>query len=311
MIYTITLNPSLDYIVRTPHFQTGGINRTENEMILAGGKGINVAIVLSHLGFPACALGFTAGFTGRQIEVLLQEQGIQTDFVQLKSGVSRVNVKIWSDEETEINGRGPVIPEEDLASLFARLSSLKEGDYLVLSGSVPASLPASVYRDLICALNGKSAGVIVDAEGSLLMETLPYHPFMIKPNHHELGEIFGVKLETHEDVVPWGRKLQKAGARNVLVSMAAKGAVLLSEDGRVFAADAPEGILRNSVGAGDSMTAGFLGGWLETHDYEKAFQYAVCTGSASAFSDRFAEREDVESLLKKSAGCFRQLSGIS
>ncbi len=299
MIYTITLNPSLDYFVTVDHFELGKTNRTTSELMLPGGKGVNVSVMLSHLGVDSTALGFTAGFVGKEIICRLEEQGIHNGLIWLKEGNSRINVKLKNIEGTEINGMGPEIPAEELDKLVAFVSNLKSGDYLVLAGSIPGSVPADIYCTLMAAVAGKGVEVIVDAAGELLRQALSYHPFLIKPNHHELGELFGVEFTARDQLIPYARELQKQGARNVLVSMAGKGAVFVAEDGQVFEMDAPKGELKNSVGAGDSMVAGFLSGWLQTADYEKAFKMGVCAGSASAFSENLATGEEVEALLKR------------
>ena len=305
MIYTVTFNPSLDYIVTVDHFKTGEINRTADELIFPGGKGINVSIVLKNLGIDNTALGFMAGFTGREIQRLLEEKGVTTDFIRVANGTSRINLKMRSDQETEINGRGPVIGEEDIALLYRQLDRLQKGDILALSGSIPSSIPETIYMDIMKHLDGRGIMVAVDATKDLLMKVLPYHPFLIKPNNHELGEIFHTAITEKDDVVKYAKKLQESGARNVLVSMAGDGAVLVTENGEVYRASAPKGILRNSVGAGDSMVAGFLAGYLRNRDYREAFRMGVCTGSASAFSDELATKEEVEALLARSEDCFK------
>ena len=306
MIYTVTFNPSLDYIVTVDHFRTGEINRTADELIFPGGKGINVSIVLKNLGIDNTALGFMAGFTGREIQRLLEEKGVTTDFIQVANGTSRINLKMRSDQETEINGRGPVIGKEDIALLYRQLDRLEKGDILALSGSIPSSMPETIYMDIMKHLDGRGIMVAVDATKDLLMKVLPYHPFLIKPNNHELGEIFHTAIIEKDDVVKYAKKLQESGARNVLVSMAGEGAVLVTENGEVYRASAPKGILRNSVGAGDSMVAGFLAGYLKNRDYNEAFRMGVCTGSASAFSDELASKEEVEVLLARSEDCFNK-----
>ena len=296
MIYTVTFNPALDYIVRVEDLTLGRVNRTNYEHILPGGKGINVSIVLKNLGHDSCALGFMAGFTGREIERRLGQAGIRSDFIDV-AGMSRINVKVKSSEETEINGLGPDIRPADIDALFAQLDRLVEGDVLVVSGSVPASLPADMYERILSRMEGRGIEVVVDATRDLLVNVLPYHPFLIKPNNHELGEIFGVELATRDEVVPYAKSLQERGARNVLVSMAGEGAVFVSERGEVSMSEAPKGTVVNSVGAGDSMVAGFVAGWLETSDAASAFRMGLCTGSASAFSEELATRPEVEALL--------------
>jgi len=297
MIYTVTFNPSLDYIIRVDDFRTGQINRTAREMILPGGKGVNVSIVLSNLGHDSKALGFTAGIIGEDLEDLLRKSGVSTDFIRVKNGCSRINVKMRSDTETEINGQGPVIEEDEIRQLFARLDQIASGDYLVISGSVPNTLPSDMYEQIMQRLEGRGIRIVVDAEKDLMTRVLKYRPFLVKPNHHELGAIFGVSLSSRAEVLPYAERLQAMGARNVLVSMAGEGAVLLSESGEVFRAPAPKGALVNSVGAGDSMVAGFLAGWIEQGSYGSAFRMGLCAGSASAFSEQLAKRREVEALM--------------
>ena len=297
MIYTVTFNPSLDYIVTVDNLQLGAVNRTNQEIINPGGKGVNVSMVLHNLGYKSTALGFRAGFTGREIARLMEEQEIQSEFIEVDAGISRINVKVRSEEESEISGMGPDIGEADIQKLYKQLEQLVDGDTLVLAGSIPATMPETMYRDIMERLSGKKLQIVVDATKDLLMNVLKYHPFMIKPNNHELGEIYGVKLNTREEVIPYARKLQEDGARNVLISMAGEGAVLLTEDGNVYQSEAPKGKVKNSVGAGDSMVAGFVAGYMASQDYEQAFYMGVCTGSASAFSDGMATKEAVHELL--------------
>ena len=298
MIYTVTFNPSLDYIVRVKDFRLGEVNRVYYEDILPGGKGINVSIVLKNMGHDSRALGFMAGFTGREIEARLAQQGVQGDFIEVAEGMSRINVKLKSNEESEINGMGPKITPADIDALYAKLDTLQKDDLLVISGSVPSTLPGDMYERIMSRLDGRGINIIVDAERDLLVKVLQYHPFLIKPNNHELGDIFGVKLQTRDEVVPYAKKLQERGARNVLISMAGEGAVFVSQDGDVIQSPAPKGTVVNSVGAGDSMVAGFITGYLESKgDYATAFKWGVCTGSASAFSPNLATRPEVEALL--------------
>lgn len=306
MIYTVTFNPSLDYIVTVDHFECGIVNRTQNEIIYPGGKGINVSMVLKNLGHENTALGFLAGFTGDKIEQLLKEKGISTNFIKVENGLSRINVKLRSDKETEINGQGPVIAASDIEALYRRLDTLAEGDILVLAGSIPDVMPNSMYMDIMTHLQEKKLKIVVDATRDLLVNVLCHRPFLVKPNNHELGEIFGVTLRDKAEVVTYGRRLKEMGARNVLVSMAGDGAVLIAEDGNIFMAQAPKGELKNSVGAGDSMVAGFLAGYLESGSYGRAFQMGVCSGSASAFSEELATREEVLALLDKNKGLFEK-----
>ena len=298
MIYTVTFNPSLDYIVSMDGFTLGKTNRTTKEQMLAGGKGINVSTVLNNLGIENVALGFIAGFTGQELECMAQLQGLTTDFIELSQGVTRINVKLKDHDGTEINGMGPVISTEAVEQLKTQLRSLKAGDIVVLAGSIPASMSSGIYRELMEELSPKRIQFVVDATKDLLLNVLEFHPFLIKPNNHELGEIFGVELGTRDSVIPYAKKLQEKGARNVLVSMAGEGAVLVSESGEVFMSPAPKGILVNAVGAGDSMVAGFLAGWEESHDYGHAFRMGLAAGSASAFSELLATKEEIEEVYK-------------
>lgn len=298
MIYTVTFNPSLDYIVRLDSFTDGEINRTNYEQVLGGGKGINVSIVLSNLGHKSTALGFTAGFTGDEITRQLEGFGVKQDFIRLTEGFSRINVKVKADKETEINGQGPDITPEAQQKLFEQLDQLKENDTLVLAGSIPNTLPDDIYQRIMERLSKKNIRIVVDATKNLLMNVMPYKPFLIKPNNHELGEMFGVVLKTDEEIIVHAKKLQEKGARNVLISMAGDGAIMLTEDGDIYRSEAPKGKLVNSVGAGDSMVAGFIAGYTETGSYEKAFFMGVATGSASAFSENLATRAEAEDLLK-------------
>lgn len=298
MIYTVTCNPSLDYIVTVKDFEPGRTNRTESERILPGGKGINVSIMLRNLGIESTALGFTAGFTGAQIQSRIEQMGIRTEFIEAAEGFSRINLKIKNMEGTEINGRGPQIGEEKFQKLMGLLRKLGSGDYLVLAGSIPSSLPDTMYRDIIRELKPRGVRVIVDAEKELLTNVLEYQPFLIKPNNHELGEIFGSTLMTREEAVPYARELRRRGAENVLVSMAGEGAVLAAADGKVYSAPAPRGTLINGVGAGDSMVAGFLAGWMEKKDCRHAFLMGLAAGSASAFSEDLATGEKVREVYR-------------
>lgn len=294
MVYTVTFNPSLDYIVDVEDFRLGMTNRTCSEQMMAGGKGINVSIVLQNLGIENTALGFIAGFTGVEIRRQVAEMGIRAQFISIPEGISRINLKLRSIDGTEINGMGPSIGRAQLDALYEKLDTLTDKDTLVLAGSIPASMPSSIYCDIMERLYAKGVTFVVDATKQLLLNVLRYRPFLIKPNNHELGELFGVTLSTREAVIPYARKLQEQGARNVLISMAGQGAVLVAEDGSVHLTPAPKGTLVNAVGAGDSMVAGFLAGWQERHDYGHAFRMGVAAGSASAFSRYLATREEVE-----------------
>ena len=299
MIYTVTFNPSIDYIVRLEQFTPGEINRVNYEQILPGGKGINVSIVLKNLGHDSTALGFLAGFTGVAMQQMLHTFGVTDDFVRLDDGFSRINVKIKAERETEINGQGPVITQEAQRALFAKLDRLTRGDTLVLAGSIPNTLPDDMYERIMEHLAGRGIRIVVDATKNLLRRVLKYRPFLIKPNNHELGEMFGIELKTDDDIIFHAKKLQEEGATNVLISMAGDGAILLTSEGVFSRSAAPKGTLVNSVGAGDSMVAGFLAGFMESDgDYERAFYMGVATGSASAFSENLATREEALALLK-------------
>lgn len=300
MICTVTFNPSLDYIVRVDDMRLGVINRTTYEQVLPGGKGINVSIVLGNLGHESRALGFLAGFTGAEIARRVSEAGVSADFIEVAEGMSRINAKIKSNEETELNGQGPLITEENIEELYAKLDILGEGDTLVISGSVPNTLPGDMYERIMARLDGRGVRVVVDAERDLLTRVLPYKPFLVKPNNIELGDIYGVTLKTRDEVVPYAKRMQEAGAQNVLVSMAGEGGVLVAADGQVFQSPAAKGTVVNSVGAGDSSVAGFLAGLMETGSYETAFRMALASGSASAFSDHLATRPEVEALMASS-----------
>lgn len=299
MIYTVTFNPSLDYIVSVKDFKLGLTNRTDSELMLPGGKGINVSIVLKNLGIDNTALGFVAGFTGEEVVKRLEKFGVKNGFLEIPEGFTRINVKLKSIDGTEINGQGPSISEEKIEQLMTRLDEMGEGDVLFLSGSIPASMPDDTYQKIMERLKGKGVLISVDATQELLLKVLPYHPFLIKPNNHELGEIFSVELKTRESVVPYGKKLQEMGAENVLISMAGEGAVLIASDGQVYDAPAPKGILKNGVGAGDSMVAGFMAGWLERKEYQHAFYMGVAAGSASAFSEQLAVKEEIDQVYEQ------------
>lgn len=301
MIYTVTFNPSLDYVIQVNALVPGAINRTTHEAIYPGGKGCNVSVVLSNLGIKSKVLGFSAGFTGDQLDNMLTDFGCYTDFIPVEEGLTRINVKINAGEESEINGQGPAISQDAITTLYGKLDLLVTGDILVLAGSIPDTLPADIYECIMARLQGKEIKVVVDATKDLLLNVLKYHPFLIKPNHHELGEMFGVSLNTDEQIIEYARKLQDKGARNVLVSLAGDGAVLITENGEVHRGYPPKGEVANSVGAGDSMVAGFLTGYLNTGNYEKAFKLGLVTGSASAFLYWLATREDVIKLLDEPA----------
>lgn len=301
MIYTVTFNPALDYIMRVPSLETDAVNRTDSESVFYGGKGINVSIILSRLEVPNVALGFIAGFTGREIQDGVKAQGVETKFITLEQGLSRINVKIKNaekKEETEINAQGPKIPEDKLQELFEQLEQLTADDMLVLAGSIPNTLPSDVYEQIMKRLQSKQVPIVVDATKDLLKNVLKYHPFLIKPNNFELGEMFGVTLHSKEEIVHYAKELQKLGARNVVVSMAGDGSILVTEDGEVHQMGVAKGTVKNSVGAGDSMVAGFVAGYIQKGDYAYALKLGTAAGGATAFSDDLATREKIQETLK-------------
>ena len=299
MIYTVTFNPSLDYIVSVEDFKLGLTNRTSSELMLPGGKGLNVSMVLGNLGIENTALGFVAGFTGEEIVRRIEQMGVRADLIRINNGISRINVKLQSIDGTEINGCGPQISERHVQELLEKLDILGAGDVLILAGSIPGSMPDDMYRRIMERLEGRGVMIAVDATKDLLVNVLTYHPFLVKPNNHELGEIFGAELKTREEVIPYAKKMQEMGAVNVLVSMAGEGAVLAAGDGSIHDAPAPEGRLINGVGAGDSMVAGFLAGWLQEGSYEAAHRLGAAAGSATAFQDGLAGKQQILSLLDK------------
>lgn len=299
MIYTVTFNPALDYVVRVDHFTLGAVNRTVQEHIFYGGKGINVSAVLANLGYDNTALGFVAGFTGEEIERGTKTLGFKSDFIHVKKGMTRINVKLKAEEESELNGMGPEIMPEDVAALFDKLEKLEKDDVLVLSGSIPASISDTIYEEIMERLDGRGIRIVVDATKDLLLNVLQFHPFLIKPNNHELGEMFGVELHTDEEIIRYAKVLQERGAQNVLISMAGDGAILITEDGQVLKRKPPKGTVKNSVGAGDSMVAGFTAGYLKSGSYEEALKLGTAAGSASAFSDGLATREAIMELYQE------------
>lgn len=296
MIYTVTFNPALDYVVRVDHFTLGAVNRTVQEHIFYGGKGINVSAVLANLGYDNTALGFVAGFTGEEIERGAKTLGFKSDFIHVKKGMTRINVKLKAEDESEINGMGPEIMPEDVDALLEKLDYLQREDVLVLSGSIPSSISDTIYEEIMERLDGRGIRIVVDATKDLLLNVLQYHPFLIKPNNHELGEMFGVELHTDEEIIHYAKVLQERGAQNVLISMAGDGAILITEDGQVLKRKPPKGTVKNSVGAGDSMVAGFTAGYLKSGSYEEALKLGTAAGSASAFSDGLATREAIMEL---------------
>ncbi len=297
MIYTVTFNPAIDYVVKVEHMNPGLVNRADKENIFFGGKGINVSVVLNELDIKSEALGFVAGFTGNAIEDGLASSGIKTDFVHLKNGFSRINVKIKSDEETELNGQGPEIDDDAINELYSKLDKLKSGDTLILAGSIPKSLPENIYESILARLENKCINFIVDATKNLLVNVLKYRPFLIKPNNYELEEIFETKLSDNNDIVFYAKRLQDMGAKNVLVSMAGNGAILVDENNEVHIMGVPKGKVLNSVGAGDSMVAGFTAGFAKTKDFNYALALGTAAGSATAFSEGLANKNDIKKLL--------------
>ena len=297
MVYTVTFNPAIDYIVHTAEMKLGATNRSDREEMYFGGKGINVSIVLREIGIDSKALGFTAGFTGDAIEKGLADMGIDTDFVRLNNGNSRINVKIKATEETELNGQGPDIDDNAISALFEKLDKLSDGDTLILAGSIPSSLPSDIYQRILERLSCKKIKAVVDATKDLLLNVLKFKPFLVKPNNHELGEMFGVTLKTDEEIEKYARKLQDMGAVNVLISMAGDGAMLIDEYGKMHRCGVCKGTVKNSVGAGDSMVAGFIAGSLQG-DYEYALKLGTAAGGATAFSDGLATKEKISELLE-------------
>lgn len=298
MIYTVTFNPSLDYIASCDDFVLGKTNRTSKEIMLPGGKGINVSIVLRNLGIENTALGFLAGFTGDEIKRLIEKDGIKNEMIFVENGFSRINVKLRSNEESELNGMGPLIDKKSIEKLFNKFDEIKNGDTLVLAGSIPSCMSQTMYSDILEYLKDRNINVVVDATKDLLLNVLSYKPFLIKPNNHELGELFNIDISSKEDAITYAKKLQEKGARNVLVSMAKDGAILVDENGEVYKGEAPNGKVKNSVGAGDSMVAGFLYGYHKFNSYNEAFKYGVACGSASAFSENLATFSEIENLYK-------------
>ena len=298
MIYTITFNPALDYISQVENFEIGKINRTKTEKILPGGKGLNVSTVLKNLGLGNTALGFIAGFTGEELKRKIEEHGIETDFVEVKNGITRINVKISSNEETALNGNGPEISEDELQQLLEKIDKIKKGDIVILAGNVPKCIKNNIYEIICFKLEKNGVTFIVDSTRELLINVLKYKPFLIKPNKDELQETFNVKINTNEEIVEYAKKLQEMGAQNVLISLGGDGAILITKEGKEYYKQAPKGQVVNTVGAGDSMVAGFIAGYLKSGDYEQALKMGIATGSASTFSMNLATKEEVEILLK-------------
>lgn len=294
MVYTVTLNPALDYVMKLKALRTDDINRTDGEEIYYGGKGINVSVILTQLGIPNTALGFLGGFTGKKLEEMLKNDNINCDFNYLKNGDTRINVKIKADKEIDLNACGPEITKEDMQSFLKKLDSIKSGDYLILAGSIPNTLPDDIYEQILERVGDRNINCVVDATGDLLKNVLKYKPFLIKPNHHELGDLFSVQIKSDDDIVKYSKKLQEMGAKNVLVSMAKDGAMLTDENGNVHKIGNAKGKLINSVGCGDSMVAGFTAGYIKTADYSYALRLGSACGNATAFSEKLATREEIE-----------------
>lgn len=297
MIYTVTLNPSIDYVIKLDNLKNGEVNRTKEEYVYPGGKGINVSLILKELGYKSRALGFVSGFTGLYIKDTLKNKGLEEDFINLENGFTRINVKVKSNEETEINGQGPNIDDESLNKLYEKLDSLKENDILVLAGSIPKTLDSSLYENIMKRLANKNVKIVVDATKDLLMNVLKRKPFLIKPNNHELEELFNVKLNGIDDIITYAKKLKEMGAKNVLVSMGKDGALLINEDEKVLISNVAKGEVKNSVGAGDSMVAGFIAGYLNSNNYEEALKLGAASGGATAFSNDLATKEDIYKLI--------------
>lgn len=297
MIYTVTFNPALDYVMNVPNLNSKDINRTESEQLYYGGKGINVSVILSRLGVKNKALGFLAGFSGKQLDSMLKSDNIHTDFVYLAQGYTRINVKIKSEQSIDINAQGPNISTEDIEKLMEKLEQIKEGDGLVLAGSIPKTLPNDIYEKILKRLDGRGINFAVDATGDLLLNVLKYKPFLIKPNHHELGDIFAVEIKTDEDIAYYGKKLQAMGAKNVLVSRGKDGAALLDESGELRTIGNAPGKITSAVGCGDSMVAGFLAGWEQKKDYAYALRLGSACGNATAFSETLANKQEIEKML--------------
>ncbi len=299
MVTTVTLNPALDYVLHLTEFVPGAVNRAATASVQAGGKGVNVSTVLHTLGEETCALGFAAGFTGQEVERQLREQGVPTKFLHLEAGMSRINVKLKAGAESEVNGPGPAVPPAAVEELLRQLEALPAGETLVLAGSIPPPLPRTLYGQILARLANHNITTVVDAEGALLAQTLAYHPFLVKPNRAELAALLGRAMDSEAAIEYGAAQLQRQGARNVLVSLAGDGALLLDETKQFRRLAAPRGTVRNSVGAGDSMVAGFLAGWRRTQDYAQALRLGVAAGSTTAFSEGLAGCEAIEQLCAK------------
>lgn len=298
MIYTITFNPALDYISQVENFQKGKINRTTNEKILPGGKGLNVSIVLKNLEIDNTALGFIAGFTGDELKRRIEQYNVKTNFIKVEKGITRINVKISSNEETALNGCGPQITEVDLEKILKQIDEIQKEDIVILAGNIPKNINKNIYEKICLKLKEKETTFIVDATRELLIGILKYNPFLIKPNKEELEETFGVKIQGEQEIIQYAKKLQEMGARNVLISLGGEGAILITEENKIYKANAPKGKVISTVGSGDSMVAGFIAGYIKSKDYKEALKLGIAAGSASAFSTELATKEKVEKLLK-------------
>ena len=298
MVYTLTMNPSVDYVVRLDKLKEGLTNRSLSEEYYIGGKGINVSFVLAELGVKSTALGFTAGFTGEEIEKRILDSGIDSEFIRLKEGASRINIKLCSCDETEINGRGPVISDDELSRLMRRIEKLRDGDTLVLAGSIPDSVPDDIYERILQSVSNKNIRTIVDASGELLRRCLSMKPFLIKPNKQEVSELFCREINSDEDIRDCGEALKNLGAQNVIISLGGDGAVLFGDDGGVYHCGTVKGITESTVGAGDSMVAGFIAGYDKTGDPGYALKLGTACGNATAFSKGLAKKEMIQKIIK-------------
>lgn len=294
MIYTVTFNPALDYVMKVEKLRFDDINRTYGEELYYGGKGINVSAILSRLGMENTALGFKAGFTGEKLEELLRADGINTDFIALKNGMTRINVKVKAETELDINAVGPSIEKEEVEKLFDKIRNIKKGDVIVLAGSVPGALPSDIYEKILSVTSQAGVEAVVDSTGDLLLNVLKYHPFLIKPNNFELGDLFGVKIKDETEIEKYAKLLQEKGARNVLVSRGKDGATLVTEDGAVHTIGIIPGKPLNSVGCGDSMVAGFVAGYIEKRDYAYALKLGSACSNATAFSYGLADKAGID-----------------
>lgn len=300
MIYTITFNPALDYISNVENFEIGRINRTKNEKILAGGKGLNVSIVLKNLEIDSTAIAFIAGFTGQELKNMIEKHQIKTEFINVKKGNTRINVKIKSDEEeTALNGNGPDIDKQNIDELLEKIRKIKSTDFVILSGNIPKCVDENIYEIISKELSKNCVKFTIDASKKLLLDSLKYGPFLIKPNKQELEETYNIKIENNNDIIFYAKKLQEKGAQNVLVSLGGEGAILVTEEKKAYYAKAPKGKVISTVGAGDSMVAGFLAGYIKSNDYKKALKNGVAAGSASSFSEELATKEEIEKIIDK------------